>query len=145
MMPRSQSARFLRIAASTLAVLGLLGHGLAMLLAALVGASAAAAQEASAGIVQICSAERAVAAAMDGVSAERRSSESEAPPAPPAHGKTGSCSICSAYAHSSVATLPFVPAMTGGAARSRSVLPADAATALPSLDLYAFSRGPPLA
>ncbi len=143
MTRRSQSARFLRIAASSLAVLGLLGHGLAMLLVALLGAPAVAAQESFPGATEICSAERAVAPARAGTAADRRRSESEEPPAPPAHGKIDSCPVCTVFAQTGVAAPPVALAVTGGAARSAPVLPADADAVLSPLNGYAFSRGPP--
>ncbi|MEO3431001.1 DUF2946 domain-containing protein [Pelagibius sp. CAU 1746] len=142
-----KAIRFLRPAASllalALAVVGLLGHGLAMLLVgqlAQAPQASVAAQQTFAASVEICTTEglRKLARA-DGPG------RGDDPPAGPGHGKVDACPVCTAFAQNGPADLP-----AAAAPERRTLRPAvprpplQAAAATPEW-LPAQSRGPPAA
>lgn len=141
MRRRGQSFRILRLAASSLAVVGLLGHGLAMLLVselAQAPAASVAAQQEFPAFVEICTA--------DGL---RKLARADLPggkdetPAPPSHGKINGCPVCTAFAQNGPADLPA--AVVPERRRLRSAVPRprhQLAAAAPER-LRALSRGPP--
>jgi hypothetical protein len=144
MRRRGQNFRILRLAASSLAVVGLLGHGLAMLLVSLLAqppAASVAAQQDFPAFVEICTA--------DGL---RKVARADLPggkdetPAAPRHGKINGCPVCTAFAQNGPADLPAaVVPPRHGLRRAAAPRPLhQAATAAPER-LRALSRGPPAA
>lgn len=125
----------LRFAASALATLGLLGHGLAMLFAAiLVTAQPADAQSADL-LAEIC---------RSGSLAARGGQPQEAPVKVPG-GDVKGCPVCNAFAQSGAAALPAVLVLDVTPPPSLHALP-PARTGSPQVSRHgAQSRAPPLA
>lgn len=138
--PGPTLARFLRLTATTLAVVGLLAHGLAMLAASLMAQSDAAAQTDFPAVLEICAADglsRTVSSGLPG--------EQEQKPDSPAPGKFNGCPICTAFAQAGPADLPSVIALGSEHVRPAAPRPAHQVAAATPGKLLALSRGPPVA
>jgi hypothetical protein len=138
-----QNFRFLRLAASCLAVVGLLGHGLAMLLVSQLAqapAASAAAQQEFPAFVEICTADglRKVARA------DLPGGKDETPPAP-RHGKIDGCPVCTAFAQNGPADLPSAVVPERRSLRPAAPQPRHQVAAAAPERLRALSRGPPAA
>jgi len=95
-------ARFLQLAASALAALGLLGHGFAMLLAGLLLASpAGAVAEVGAG-VEICRSNAATGL----LAAPELPQDSQSTPGREGHSKIDICPVCKVFAQAGLGALP---------------------------------------
>lgn len=117
MPKRPKRPRILRLAASALAAVGLLGHGLAMLLVAVLAqSSAAAAQSDLPGFDEICRADRADFTA-------GRESPMPGPQRDHHDGHLKGCPVCTAFAQSGPADLPHALILPMGS-RGQSALPA---------------------
>ena len=130
MHPSAQRSRFLRLAASALASLGLLGHGFAMLLVSLLGDTPVAAQSGAPAFVEICTADGFVKPAASGSGSQGGPADSRDQPARPDHDAIDSCPP---------ASLTFAELSDNQTAP----LPADGRAIKSSSQLYALSRGPP--
>lgn len=141
MRRRGQSFRILRLAASSLAVVGLLGHGLAMLLVSQLAQAPAdpvAAQQEFPAFVEICTGEglRKVARAdLPGEDGET--------PAAPRHGKVKGCPVCTAFAQNGPADLPAAVVPERRNLRPAAPRPLHQVAAAAPERLRALSRGPP--
>ncbi|WP_193370205.1 DUF2946 family protein [Pelagibius marinus] len=141
MRRRGQNFRFPRLAASFLAVVGLLGHGLAMLLVGQLAqspSSSVAAQQAYPAFVEICTADglrRLARADLPG--------EEDETPAAPRHGKIDACPVCTAFAQNGPADLPVAVAPTCRSLRAAAPRPPHQVAAVAPERLRALSRGPP--
>ncbi|MGF1592618.1 MAG: DUF2946 family protein [Kiloniellaceae bacterium] len=129
MLKRPKRLRILRLAASALAAFGLLGHGLAMLLVAVLAQTpAAAAQGGIQGFGEICRANSADLLA---------GRQAPSPDRPHDHdgdhqgGHLKGCPVCTAFAQSGAADLPHALVLPLGN-RGRMLLPT--ATELPPAD-----------
>ena len=141
---RRQNAGFLRLTATALAVLGLLGHGLAMLAVSLLAqtaASSAAAQPSFPAFIEICTADGLTTLA----ASELPGGENRAPAGPPS-GKIDSCPVCSAFAQNGPVDLPATALALLGPEPGAAALPAAHQVAAPSSGTQLpLSRGPPSA
>ncbi|HMA16481.1 MAG TPA: hypothetical protein VKP12_16960 [Kiloniellaceae bacterium] len=126
--------RLCRLAATGLAVTGLLGHGLAMLLVALLAGGPASAAASFYG--EIC-------AASGSAAADDSAPQSGEGVPRPAQGHVDACPVCTAFAHCGPGALPApvaLPGADGGGGGWQQV----AETAPPACGrLAAQSRGPP--
>lgn len=132
--------RFLRLTAATLAVVGLLGHGLAMLAVSLLAQPDAAAQTDFPAVLEICAADglkRTVSSGLPG--------EQEQKPAGPVSGKFSGCPVCTAFAQAGPADLTTVAVLGGDHVRPAAPRPAHQIAAATPDKLLALSRGPPAA
>lgn len=147
MRQRRHKARLLRLTASLMAITGLLGHGLAMLLVSLLALSPAppaSAQDGFPGVVEICAADGLIKVIANPPAGEAGSKDSEDPRAP-ASGKIDACPVCTAFAQSGHADLPVLAVLAGRAARPDLPRPGhQVAAPTPGL-LLAQSRAPPAA
>ena len=134
---------FLRLTAHTLAVLGLLGHGLAMLFVGVLAQPNAATQPTFAAFLEICSAGGPTEAVADASGTDRGTAESQHRPAAPATGKIDSCPICSAFSQNGAAHLPTAFALYSLEARPVVQRPAQQIAAKTPFRLHPLSRGPP--
>jgi hypothetical protein len=122
MPKRPKSSQIVRLAASALAAVGLLGHGLAMLLVAVLAQPpSAAAQSGFPGLAEICRADGASPTA---------GREAPSPDHPGDHhgGHLEGCPVCTAFAQSGPADLPHALILPLGG-RGQTAPPA--ATVLP--------------
>jgi len=138
MRPFSLTLRLCRLAATGLAVTGLMGHGLVMLLLAFLVQTPAAAPVGLSGFGEICTADGLVIAATAG-------DETPGPGKSSGHpaGHIHVCPVCSAFAQNGAADMPHIvlPApplpATAGRPPVQETLP-------PTITgLAALSRGPP--
>jgi hypothetical protein len=140
MYPRRQKSRFLRLTACTLAVVGLLGHGLAMLLLDVLIQSPAAARSGLPGYAEICSANGLATLTGNGSGEEGVPRDGGRHPA---DGKFQGCPVCNAFAQNGPADLPqslqfAAPDRSAAAPRPGH----QTAQTAPGV-LLALSRGPP--
>ncbi|GAB4365413.1 MAG: hypothetical protein Kow00114_22640 [Kiloniellaceae bacterium] len=158
---RPQRARIARLAASILAGLGLLGHGLAMLLVSLLvqgPAGAPAAAGAFPAWVEICAADGEARLVATGIGAAPLGTPRPADSAPeqdpdhgPAHGPTHGqdhlklCAVCTAFAQSGLADLPAPLVLAGRHDGADASLPLQHLSRTGREGLAALSRGPPAA
>ncbi|GAB4394925.1 MAG: hypothetical protein Tsb0032_24570 [Kiloniellaceae bacterium] len=146
MDPFRRIAPIPRLIASSLAILGLLGHGLAMLAVSLLGPQPVAAQQ-SAGTpdfpiyMEICAADGLTKWVASGLPGE----EDPGPTAPPS-GKIDGCPVCTAFAQAGPADLPALLVLREDAPRGRGGVPPlhQVAAASPA-ERLSLSRGPPAA
>jgi hypothetical protein len=143
MRRRAQSFRFLRLAASFLAVVGLLGHGLAMLLVSQLAqapAASVAAQQGFPAFVEICTA--------DGLRKVARANlpgGKDETPAAPRHSKIDGCPVCTAFAQNGPADLPAAVVPERRNLRPAAPRPLHQVAVAAPERLRALSRGPPAA
>ena len=141
---RRRNARILRLSgtmlAVTLAIGGLLGHGLAMLAVSLLAQPPAAAQAGFPAFVEICAAD-----GLTRVVASEQPGGEDGKPAAPASGKIDGCPICSAFAQSGPADLPAALALAVPEVRAADQPPTHQIAAAAPGRLLALSRGPPAA
>ncbi len=142
-----RTSRFLRPAASllavTLAITGLLGHGLAMLLVSQLAqapTSSAAAQQDLPAFVEICTAE----GLRKGARADLPGGKDRTPAAP-RHGKIDGCPVCTAFAQNGPADLPAAVVPERRTLRPAAPRPHHQLAAAAPERLRALSRGPPAA
>jgi hypothetical protein len=131
---RGRTSRLYRLLGSCLAVTGLLGHGLAMLLLASLVPSTAEAGVPAYG--EICTAEGLVATA--GFEHE----ENDRAPGHPA-GHLDPCPVCTAFAQYGTADLPAAAALTATAPAGAVPPPVQDARPPSVSGLIPLSRGPP--
>lgn len=138
-----QGPRLLRLTAGLLAVLGLLGHGLAMLLVGLLAGAPAAAQTDFPAFLEICSADglTGVVATELAAGGEENGDEERGP----ASGKIDGCPVCTAFAQNGAADLPEQLAPIGHKEAPARARPAHQIAAPAPADRLALSRGPPAA
>lgn len=144
MRPHRQNPRLPRLAARYLAVplaiAGLLGHGVAMLLVSLLAGAPAAAQTDFPGFVEICTADGLTKSIATAPSSGK---QKEAPG--PVSGKIDACPVCSAFAQNGQADLPVQAAL---AVRIEGITPPRPVHQIVAARLgeqLALSRGPPAA
>jgi hypothetical protein len=130
MRPPSLKSRILRLVGGFLAAAGLLGHGLAMLLVALLAQAPASADDGFAGYGAICTA--------DGGPAE---TNEPAPPHPSGH--IDACPVCTAFAQHGVADLPQALQLPGRQAADAARRPAQESLPAAAHRRTIRSRGPP--
>ncbi|MGD1876999.1 MAG: hypothetical protein ACFB13_05810 [Kiloniellaceae bacterium] len=145
MHPRGPNPRFLRLAASALATLGLLGHGLAMLLVTVLAAPSAAGDAGFPRYVEICAADGQTRLAWTGSGGREDPAGPAGGPAAPAHdpGPVKSCPVCTAFAQAGLADLPLPVVRSRTVCRTATWSLALEAPALGRDGLRAQSRGPP--
>jgi hypothetical protein len=142
-----QRPRVGTLIASALAGLGLLGHGVAMLLVAALAAPPAAGSGAAAAgypaYVEICAADGEIRLAPADNPAER----APAAPQPAGHdsGHLNACPVCTAFAQNGLADLPTLVVLAEHAVESTAWQPMAAAARAGRDGLSALSRGPPAA
>jgi Protein of unknown function (DUF2946) len=130
------TTRLCRLAVTGLAVTGLLGHGLAMLLVAVLAGLPAAAEQPYYG--EICA-----AAGPGGANAPDRRSDDGVPG--PAKGHLDACPVCTAFAHCGSGALP-TPVVMPGVDAGRVAWHRDGEAAVPRGGrLAAHARAPPAA
>ena len=158
-MPRSRllfrprRARLGRLAASALAVLGLLGHGLAMLLVSVLVQTTASAPAAAGDFpawVEICAADGEARFVATGIGAETLGTPRPADPAShhgPAHGQDHLklCAVCTAFAQSGLADLPAPLVLAVRSHSAGASLPPQSLSRAGREGRGALSRGPPAA
>jgi hypothetical protein len=129
----------LRLAASALAALGLLGHGLAMLLVSLLAAPAEAAPGRFPAFIEICGADgpSRLVPGQTGAPQER--------PNGPKREQADGCPVCTAFAQNAAAVLPAVAVLSGREIRATAPRrPGQRAARLPAA-MHAHPRAPPAA
>lgn len=132
MHSRDRSTSLYRLLGSGLAATGLLGHGIAMLLVAVLAPAPAEAGPAPFG--DICTADGLV---------EPPGREDDR--APTQGGHLNACPVCTAYAQSAQAALPAVVALPGAIVAAAAPAPAPDALPPTAAALVPQSRGPPSA
>lgn len=150
---RPRWARLGRLAASALAGLGLLGHGLAMLLVSVLVQAPASAPAAAGDVpawVEICAADGETRFVATGVGAETLGTPRPAEPAPhhaPAHGQDHLklCAVCTAFAQSGLADLPAPLVLAVRSHGADASLPPQCLSRAGREGRGALSRGPPAA
>lgn len=130
MRPLGLKSRIFRFLASFLAAGGLLGHGLAMLLVALLVQAPATAEADSAGYGEICTAAGDPAEGND-----------TAPGHPP--GRIDACPVCTAFAQSGPVDLPQALQLPARATTGTIQPPVQEALPAAADRRSALSRGPP--
>jgi len=146
-LSRLQRPRVGTLVASALAGLGLLGHGLAMLLVATLAAPPAAESGAAAAgypaYVEICAADGEVRLAP----AADPARQPPATPHPAGHdsGHLNACPVCTAFAQNGLADLPAPVVLAARADDTTAWQPMAAAARAGRDGLSALSRGPPAA
>ena len=144
MQKRGTGSRVLRLAASALAVVGLLGHGLAMLLVGLLYQTPAEAQSGVPAFVEICSPSGAKKLAWnDGSGRIVAPTGDSLPASDPSSGQIDGCPVCSAFAQNGPADLPQALVSLSSKDHVALAWPADQVTAAAPRRLLALSRGPP--
>ncbi len=146
---RRRNARILRLTATllavTLAIGGLLGHGLAMLAVSLLTQPPAAAQPGFPAFIEICAADGLTRVVASELPTSGMAGGEDGKPAAPASGKINGCPVCSAFAQSGPADLPAALALAHPETGAGD-LPATHQIAAPAPGrLLALSRGPPAA
>ena len=142
---RAKSFGILRLTAGILAGLGLLGHGLAMLVVGVLAQPNVATQPTFAAVLEICSAGGPTEAVAEINGTERGAAESQHRPTRPASGKIDSCPICSAFSQTGAADLPAACTLYSLEARPAVQPPAQQIAAKTPFRLHSLSRGPPAA
>jgi len=146
-LSRPQRPRVGTLVASALAGLGLLGHGLAMLLVAALAAPPPAVSGAAAAgypaYVAICAADGEIRLAP----ADNPAKQVPATPHPADHdsGHLNACPVCTAFAQNGLADLPSPVVLAVHAADTPAWQPTAAAARTGRDGLSALSRGPPAA
>lgn len=146
-LSRLQRSRVGTLVASALAGLGLLGHGLAMLLVATLAAPPVAGSGAApAGYpayVEICAADGEIRLAPAGNPAE----QGPGAPQPAGHesGHLNACPVCTAFAQNGFADLPAPAVLAARTVDTTAWQPMAAAARAGRNGLSALSRGPPAA
>jgi len=144
MQKRGTKTRVFRLAAGALAVFGLLGHGLAMLLASVLLQAPAEAPSGFPAFVEICSASGANKVAWnDGSGRIVAPIEDNKPSSDPASGKIAGCPVCNAFAQNGPAELPQSLVPFSRENHVALAWPAHQVTATAPRRLLALSRGPP--
>jgi len=130
MRPLSLKSRILRLVAGFLAAAGLLGHGLAMLLVALLAQAPASAEAGFAGYGEICTADGGPAGTND-----------SAPAQPSGH--IDACPVCTAFAQHGTADLPQALQLPARQATAAARRPAQESLPAAAHRCTIRSRGPP--
>lgn len=144
-MPRRAiTSRILRFTATALASLGLLGHGLAMLLVGLLGSAPATAEPGFPAFLEICRVGGDVAATADASGMTGTPTDSPHHPAGPAQGGIDGCPVCNAFAQIGADGLTASIIVAEPASGPAAPPPAGARSRKAASAFHALSRAPPI-